>query len=319
MTAGLPQRPGTGVPGAGSLEQLHPSAKRSRDGFCCTTTPKIQYVKRPQRSLGELFMGSLLCRMQVASRAAAALLLLMSLSPVDAQSAAPMISGMPLEYALMGKTYRFRPSVFRSGSSTLVFSIINKPPWASFNTRTGELSGKPRAGDLYTTHSGVVISVSGGSASDSMPPFDIEVVASPGTQSMLIQWRPPVRSADGSPLTDLAGYRLYTGQAEGEYTQVVEITNPGLTSYHLDGLFPGGYFVALSAVDASGLESAPSADAFVVLEANAAGSSAQPPATNDLGSGGGGSALHLFVVMLLALLCFVSRQGRRDIASQWGY
>ncbi|MDP5192020.1 Ig-like domain-containing protein, partial [Rheinheimera baltica] len=50
----------------------------------------------------------------------------------------------------------------------------NKPSWAAFNTTTGALTGTPVAADVGTT-SGIVISVSDGTLSASLEPFNLEV------------------------------------------------------------------------------------------------------------------------------------------------
>ena len=42
---------------------------------------------------------------------------------------------------------------------------------------------------------------------------------------------PPSENADGSVLTDLAGYRIYYGRNPDNLTQVVVLDNPGLTRY----------------------------------------------------------------------------------------
>ncbi|MBZ9613551.1 tandem-95 repeat protein, partial [Rheinheimera sp. MA13] len=59
---------------------------------------------------------------------------------------------------------------------TLTFSITNKPSWAAFNTNTGALTGTPVAADVGTT-TGIVISVSDGTLSASLPAFNIEVTS----------------------------------------------------------------------------------------------------------------------------------------------
>lgn len=49
-------------------------------------------------------------------------------------------------------------------------------------------------------------------------------------------WIPPTKNTDGSTLTDLAGYRLYTRDQSapaGTYRSAIVITNPGLARYVL--------------------------------------------------------------------------------------
>ena len=70
--------------------------------------------------------------------------------------------------------YRFTPAASDTDGDRLRFSITNKPSWASFDTATGELSGTPVNADAGVT-SNIVISVSDGIATASLPAFSIEV------------------------------------------------------------------------------------------------------------------------------------------------
>jgi hypothetical protein len=56
----------------------------------------------------------------------------------------------------------------------LTFSITNRPAWATFNTSTGRLSGTPTNAHVGTT-TGIIISVSDGTASAALPAFNLTV------------------------------------------------------------------------------------------------------------------------------------------------
>ncbi len=88
----------------------------------------------------------------------------------------PTISGAPEITATVGNSYSFTPDASDPDGQVLTFSIANMPSWAGFDTLTGELSGTP-AGDDVGTYAGIVISVSDGAASRSLPAFDITVSA----------------------------------------------------------------------------------------------------------------------------------------------
>ncbi len=63
------------------------------------------------------------------------------------------------------------------------------------------------------------ISVSDGQLTTNLGDFTINVVAtSPGTATL--SWTPPTQNTDGSPLTDLAGYRVYWGTSSGNYPEL---------------------------------------------------------------------------------------------------
>ena len=81
----------------------------------------------------------------------------------------------------------------------------------------------------------------------------------PGTA--LLSWHPPTERADGSPLRDLAGYRVYFGKGARPARYVLEITNPAQTSQLIGNLDRGRWYFSITAYDRQGLESARSAPA----------------------------------------------------------
>ncbi len=70
----------------------------------------------------------------------------------------------------------------------------------------------------------------------------------------IISWDPPTTNADGSTLTDLAGYKLYYGTSTGNYSTVITVGN--VTTYTVLGLNDNiTYYFATTAYDFSGNES----------------------------------------------------------------
>lgn len=68
-----------------------------------------------------------------------------------------------------------------------------------------------------------------------------------------LAWDAPTTNEDGSPLTDLAGYKIYYGIASPD-EHSIDVGN--VTTYTLTGLTPGQtYIIAATAYDASGNES----------------------------------------------------------------
>jgi hypothetical protein len=94
-------------------------------------------------------------------------------APIDQP---PTISGTPATTILAGTAYSFTPAASDPDSTTLLFSIVNRPSWAKFNTSTGVLSGTPAATDTGTTPN-VVISVTDGTDTVSLPSFSVQVTA----------------------------------------------------------------------------------------------------------------------------------------------
>ncbi|MBU2179585.1 MAG: tandem-95 repeat protein, partial [Gammaproteobacteria bacterium] len=97
---------------------------------------------------------------------------------VTAANQLPVIGGTPAISVDVGTLYSFTPTATDADAGTIfTFSISNKPTWASFSTSSGELTGTPTSADVGVT-AGIVISVSDGTASASLPAFTLTVVKS---------------------------------------------------------------------------------------------------------------------------------------------
>jgi len=73
--------------------------------------------------------------------------------------------------------------------------------------------------------------------------------------SITFSWVPPTQNSDGSPISNLAGYKIHYGTSSTEYTQTLAVANAGLTRFVLDNLPSGTYYFAITAFNAQGLES----------------------------------------------------------------
>lgn len=73
--------------------------------------------------------------------------------------------------------------------------------------------------------------------------------------SASLTWEPPTARVDGSPLSNLAGYKIYYGRMSGTYDYQIDIDNPGVSTYVVEDLVSGEWFFSLSAYDTDGLES----------------------------------------------------------------
>jgi len=71
----------------------------------------------------------------------------------------------------------------------------------------------------------------------------------------LISWTPPTENTDSSPLTDLAGYKIYYGTTPGNYGIPITINNPGLSSYLVENLASSNWYFVMVAFNSSGIES----------------------------------------------------------------
>jgi hypothetical protein len=73
------------------------------------------------------------------------------------------------------------------------------------------------------------------------------------TGSIALAWDAATTYSDGSPITDLAGYKLYYGTTAGSYTSSVDVGN--VTTYTLTQLPAGTYYVVVTVRNTSGSES----------------------------------------------------------------
>lgn len=154
---------------------------------------------------------------------------------------------------MLDANYSFMPGSSDLDGDPLTFSITNMPSWASFDNTSGALTGMPLMQHIGT-YANISISVSDGKASTEIPAFAIEVVAT-ATGSISLSWTPPMQSADGTLLIDLASYRIHWGTQSGIYPNLLEVDSPGVSGFVIDGLAAGNYFFAVSAVDTSNNES----------------------------------------------------------------
>jgi hypothetical protein len=165
----------------------------------------------------------------------------------------PTISGTPVTSVLQGLSYSFQPTAADPDGNSLTFSIANRPAWATFSATTGRLQGTPGPGDVGTT-TGIVISVSDGTASAFLGAFSLSVQAV-AFGSATLSWEPPTQNTDGTPLTNLAGFKVYWGTALGNYTSSVTINNPGLATYVVENLTPNTYHFTVTAINSVSAES----------------------------------------------------------------
>lgn len=167
---------------------------------------------------------------------------------------APTISGSPPTSLVAGQSYDFTPSASDPDGDSLTFSIQNRPAWATFSATSGRLSGTPGAGDVGQ-FSNVQITVSDGQAQASLNAFSISVNQI-ANGSVTLSWSPPTTNADGTPITDLAGYRIYYGRASSNLDELVVVSNPGTTRWVVDNLSAATWYFSMTSYNSSGIESA---------------------------------------------------------------
>lgn len=166
---------------------------------------------------------------------------------------APVISGTPPSSVDVDGTYSFTPQATDADNDSLAFTITNLPTWAQFNAQTGRLSGTPTADDVGD-YDNITISVSDGTDGVALAAFSISVnpIAAPlVTGSISLSWVAPSTRTDGSALNlaDIKGYCIYIGTTRDNLRMVVDINESERTSYVLDNLDLGDYYVAVTVYD----------------------------------------------------------------------
>ena len=179
---------------------------------------------------------------------------------VTGGNTAPKISGTPSGTATVGKAYSFQPSASDADGDALTFSIANKPAWAVFNPTNGRLSGTPSSTSAGN-YSNISIRVSDGTATTALPAFSISVADSTVNTSATLSWVPPTLNTDGTPVRNLAGFRIYYGNRSGQYSEILSVPGARVTSAVIEGLAPATWYFAVRAYTTEGVESDDSAEA----------------------------------------------------------
>jgi hypothetical protein len=189
---------------------------------------------------------------------------------------APTISSDAETFAQVGVTYNYQPMADDPEGDTLSFSATNLPPWASIDPTSGRLSGTPGENDVGV-YEAITITVADGARRTASAPFSITVVAesvvadagadagtatATGNGIASLQWEIPAAKVDGSPLDDLAGYRILYGRSADELDQSVFISDPTVTTFEFTTLQSGIWYFAVVAVNAGGLEGPPTITAM---------------------------------------------------------
>ncbi|HXC59925.1 MAG TPA: putative Ig domain-containing protein [Steroidobacteraceae bacterium] len=200
-----------------------------------------------------------------------AVVLVATIQPADAArrnprntttNTAPTISGTPSTSVVAGMTYTFAPSASDAQNNPLTFSIKNKPAWAAFSSSSGALSGSPSSSQAGT-YSNIVISVSDGSLSSSLPAFGITVTAPATTTTSSTQ------SATAPSIT--TGSWLANGVLGSPYSTTLKATG-GTTPYRwvlMMGSLPAGLSLNSSTGVISGTPSTAVASTFSVAVTDA--------------------------------------------------
>lgn len=87
------------------------------------------------------------------------------------------------------------------------------------------------------------------------------------THSALVTWSAPIQNTDGSPLTNLSGFRVWRGPDPTHLQGIATVTANILSYFEVPP--PGIYYYAVSTLTSAGAESAQSAAVQKVIRLSA--------------------------------------------------
>ena len=73
--------------------------------------------------------------------------------------------------------------------------------------------------------------------------------------STILTWAAPALNSDGSPLTDLAAFKVYWGTTQGTYSQSAKLASAAARTYTVNGLTSGKWYFVVTALNSNGDES----------------------------------------------------------------
>lgn len=176
----------------------------------------------------------------------------------------PVIGGTPPATIEAGTGYTFQVTASDPDGDRLSFGAQNLPAWLGLNTANGMITGTPTLAQVGT-YSNISISVTDGSSTVALAPFTLTVTAPPatntgagsteGTGTATVSWVRPTQNADGTPLTDLAGFVVKYGTSATALTQRIAIDDPSMTRYTVQRLGRGTWFFTVVSYTVAGVES----------------------------------------------------------------
>lgn len=162
----------------------------------------------------------------------------------------PVFLNTPINNVLENTEYIFLPNVENNENDTLVFTITGKPYWAKFNTSTGELRGNAPQKSVF---SNIVISVSDGQNTVSLPTFNIDVTSE--LHDVTIKWEAPTTNVNGDSIDNIIGYKIMYGESSQNYSKIVTINDPNVNEITIVDLENIDYYFSMKTVVLNGIKS----------------------------------------------------------------
>lgn len=134
----------------------------------------------------------------------------LSTGEVVVSNQAPVISGSAATSIVEGDFYLFTPAASDAEGDALTFAVQNLPSWAQFDANTGSVLGVPLT-DHVGSYQDIIISVSDGHSTSSLPAINIDVTGL------------PVSAVPSPVLSEIAGYTVYLGTAPDNLPDSIQL------------------------------------------------------------------------------------------------
>jgi hypothetical protein len=77
-----------------------------------------------------------------------------------------------------------------------------------------------------------------------------------GFGTATLNWTPVITDTSGTPLADLAGYKIYYGSSPADMQTLIVVADPSATTYLVGDLTSGTWYFTVTAYTSAGTESA---------------------------------------------------------------
>jgi hypothetical protein len=152
-------------------------------------------------------------------------------------------------------------SIKNSGGGTMSWTASSTAPWLTASPPSGDTTTESDSLNVAVNTTGMgigtyqaPIKLEAPSATNSPQEVLVTLAITVASSNVTLSWDAPTTNADGTPLTDLSGYKVYLGTAPRTYTSSVDAGVA--TSMVLTNLTQGTtYYFAVTAYDTGKLES----------------------------------------------------------------
>ena len=136
---------------------------------------------------------------------------------------------------------------FTANKTSATGSLVPVLTWSTSPVATSCVASGAWSGNKFASGSETLPSITSNKS--------YTLTCSWGGGTATIKWTAPTANSDGSPLTDLAGYKVLFGTSSGSLTKTQTISDPKATSATIAALASGTWYFAVRSVNSKQVES----------------------------------------------------------------